>query len=249
MDQVEKTDNYNIFKILEGNRKLDRYHLKKLTLSIEKNNRLNLHPIIVNKDYEVVDGQHRLQVAKDLGLEIFYIKSDTINDEHLIECNANQKSWDVQDYIEYYSIKKKIPDYIELSRLMRSTNLKPKSLMTIIIGNVSNEILTFLKTGRFIFPKDKSYCETIDSYLNFISYVQDKRIKPLSMFSSHYFSRAFRWLNSTKGFDFALFLKKLDLRWFDLKPQRSSEDWYKLLVSIYNFKNHSRIEEVYAECD
>lgn len=246
MDQVEKTINYETFKILEGNRKIDRYHLKKLMISIQKNNRLNLHPIIINKDCEVIDGQHRLEAAKQLNLEIFYIKSDTINDEHLIECNANQKSWEVQNFIEYFCVKKCLPAYIELNLLLKSTGLKPKALMTIILGNVTNEILDFLKTGKFIFPKNSNHKQLLDSYLNFISYVKDKRIKPFSMFSNHYFSRAFRWLIKAEGFDYSLFLKKLDLRWFDLKPQRSSEDWYKLLVSIYNFKNHSKIEEIYA---
>ncbi len=246
MDQIQKTRDHDIFRILEGNRKLDKYHLTKLTKSIEKNNKLNLHPIIVNDQLEVIDGQHRLAVAKLLNLEIFYIQSDNVTDEHLIECNANQKSWEVENYIDYYAIKKKLPDYIELKQLLKSTKVKPKALMTIILGNVSHEILEFMKTGRFIFPKNNNYKDTIENYLTFISYVTDKRIKPLSMFSNHYFSRAFRWLISTQGFDFSLFLKKLDLRWFDLKPQRCAEDWYKLLVSIYNFKNHSRIEEEYA---
>lgn len=246
MEQVQKTSDYSIFKSLDGNRKIDKYHLRKLKESIEKNNRLNLHPVIVNKDFEVIDGQHRLEVAKMLGLEIFYIQSDSINHEHLIECNVNQKSWEVENYIDFFSIKEKISDYVELQQMMKMTKLKPKALMTLALGNVSKKILEFLKTGKFRFPQNKDFQRFILSYCDFIAYVEDKRIKPLSMFSNHYFSKAFRWLLSTSGFDFTAFLKKLDLRWFDLKPQRGAEEWYKLLISIYNFKNHNRIEEQYA---
>jgi len=128
MDQVEKTNKYEIFKSLKGNRPLEKTHIRKLKKSIENNNRLNLHPIIINQNYEIIDGQHRLEVAKQLGLDIFYIKSETINDEHLIECNVNQKSWEVENYIDFFSQKEKITDYVELKNFMQLSNLKPKVL-------------------------------------------------------------------------------------------------------------------------
>ena len=82
----------------------------------------------------------------------------------------------------------------------------------------------------------------MDFYFDFIAYVKDKRLKPISMFTNHNFTRSLRWLYNTTGFEASIFFKKLDLRWFDLKPQRTAEDWYSLLINIYNFKNHNRIE-------
>src|SRR5258708_2908989 len=81
---------YDSFKILNSNRKLNKLHLKRLEEIISVNNRLHLHPILVNADYEVIDGQHRLSVARKLGVPIYYIKSDIIARKHIIECNANQ---------------------------------------------------------------------------------------------------------------------------------------------------------------
>src|SRR5271170_2730885 len=147
MEQVEKTRNYSIFNILKGNRPLDRYHLKKLRNSIEKHNHLNLHPIIVNQRFEVIDGQHRLECARQLDIDIFYIKSDVIEDEHLIECNVNQKSFEVENYIDYFAIKEKKNEYIQLKDMLKSSALKPKALLTLILGVVSANILEFLKTG------------------------------------------------------------------------------------------------------
>jgi len=245
MNQVEVTKNYEIFKLLNGNRGIDRYHLKKLTESIKKNNQLNLHPIIVNKDFEVIDGQHRLKAATELGVEVFYIKSETINDEHLIECNVNQKSFDVENYIDFFAIKEKNQVYAQLKEMLKSSGLKPKALLTLLLGIVSTNILDFLKTGKFKFPTSNEPRETLNFYFDFSAYVKDKRIKPFSMFTNHNFTRALRWLFLTSGFDDKLFFKKLDLRWFDLKPQRTSEEWYELLLNIYNFKNHNRIENEY----
>lgn len=247
MEQVEKTQDYTKFNLLSGNRPIDKGHLRKLKKSIEENNRLNLHPIIVNKNFEIIDGQHRLQAAKELGVDIYYIKSDTINDDHLIESNVNQKSFEAENYIEYFSTKNKLPDYVELRNYMNMTKLKPKAILTLILGSVSTEILQFLKTGKFKLPKDKAYEKHILSYLDFMAYVNDKRVKPISMFSNHYFTKAYRWICLTNGFEYEVFVKKLDQRWFDLKPQRGAEEWYRLLLSIYNFKNHNRIEDEYAK--
>jgi hypothetical protein len=66
------------------------------------------------------------------------------------------------------------------------------------------------------------------------------------MFTNHNFTRSLRWLFKTNGFDSVVFFKKLDMRWFDLKPQRTAEEWYELLTSIYNYKNHNRIEAEYG---
>jgi len=246
MEQIKKTKDYDKFQILTGNRSIDKYALKKLKASIEKSNHLNIHPIIVNNKFEVIDGQHRLQAARELDIEIFYIKSDKVEDDHLIDSNVAQKSWEVDNFIDYFAIKEKKTEYIILRRMMKDSGLKPKALLTLILGVVSTNILEFLKTGKFKFPQSQDPEVVLLFYFEFKQYATDKRLKPLSMFSNHNFTRALRWIFLTEGFQSSIFFKKLDLRWFDLKPQRTSEDWYKLLVDIYNFKNHNRIENEYG---
>lgn len=247
MSQIQKTTDYQIFKRMDGNRNLDRFHLKKLSSAIERDNQLNVHPIIVNKDFYIIDGQHRLEVAKSLGIEIFYIQSETVTDLHVIEGNVNQKGFEVDNYIDYFAIKERNPVYIELKGMLKSTGLKPKALLTLILGVVSPNILEFLKTGKFQFPTKEDPKKIMDFYFDFLAYVKDKRLKPISMFTNHNFTRALRWLYNTTGFESSIFFKKLDMRWFDLKPQRAAEEWYTLLINIYNFKNHNRIEDEWTK--
>jgi hypothetical protein len=242
MPQIQKTMDYSIFNKMEGNRHLDRFHLKKLTAAIKEDNQLEVHPIIVNKDFCVIDGQHRLEAAKALGYEIFFIQSDNVTDLHVIHGNVNQKSFEVDNYIDYFAIKEKNPVYIQLKEMLKSTGLKPKALLTLILGTISPSILDFLKTGKFQFPRGDTQHKILDLYFDFMAYVKDKRIKPISIFTNHKFTRALRWLYNTNGFDSVTFFKKLDLRWFDLKPQTDAQAWYNLLICIYNFKNHNRIE-------
>lgn len=244
---IQSTKDYSKFQKMTGNRQLDRKHFRKLREAVLRENQLSLHPIIVNKDMAIIDGQHRLEVAKDLGVDIYYIQSDSVSDMHLIEGNANQKSWDVENYIDFFAIKEQKPDYILLKNLMSESGLKPKAILTLVIGAISPILLDFLKTGKFAFPKFTNPKELIEFYLKFKVYVEDKRIKPIAMFTNFNFTRALRWIYLTSGFDTAVFFRKLDQKWFDLKPQRCAEDWYKLLITIYNFRNNDKISDEWTE--
>jgi len=246
MSEVLVTQNYKKFKIMDGNPKLLNIHVRKLKKAIEEDNQLELHPIIVNKDFYVIDGQHRLQVAKELGLNIYYIKSDTVRDEHALSARIQQASR-IEDRIDYFCIRQKKPEYILLRKMLNASGLRPKALLTLILGCLTSSILEFVKSGRFIFPEKEDPNEILEFYYDFSAYVKDKRITPSSMFSNHNFTRAFRWIFNTSGFDKETFFKKLDIRWFDLKPQRNAQEWYSLLIEIYNFKNHSKLQEEYGK--
>ena len=247
MLEICKTKDYSIFKRMSGNRPIDRFHLKRLKNSIQSDNQLFLHPIIVNKDFYLIDGQHRLEVARQLDLEVYYIQSSHISDMHLIQCNVNQKSWEIENYIDYFSKKENSPDYLKLKEVLIATGLRPKAMLTLVLGSVNVKILNFLKTGKFKFPKSDNLDDIMAFYFHFSNYVKDKRLKPYSMFTNHSFTRALRWLFNTTGFDEETFFKKLDMRWFDLKPQSGAEEWYSLLISIYNFKSQVKLEEEYGK--
>ena len=64
INQVMMTNDYNMFKNIEGNRNINKIHLKRLKQSIQEKH--IMVPIIVNGKYEIIDGQHRFQSAKDL---------------------------------------------------------------------------------------------------------------------------------------------------------------------------------------
>ena len=77
-----QTTDYKKFKIIQGNRALREFHVEYLKKSIMKDNLLYLNPILVNSDYYVFDGQHRLKVAEDLNLPIFYTINANLRRRH-----------------------------------------------------------------------------------------------------------------------------------------------------------------------
>ena len=61
------------------------------------------------------------------------------------------------------------------------------------------------------------------------------------MFGSFHFTQTLRRLVANKTFIDDMFFAKLENKWFELKPQINSDEWYKLIISIYNWKNRKNL--------
>jgi hypothetical protein len=110
---IYKTSDLSSFKSSDEQRPVNPYHLKRLTESIQKKNLLPDFPILIDQSGRVIDGQHRLAVAKNLGLEI-YFKHATVTDfEDVGFANSNVKKWGMQDYLHYWC-EKNVADYLRL---------------------------------------------------------------------------------------------------------------------------------------
>jgi len=239
---ISKTSDYSIFKNVTFNRDKNQKHIRNVIKIIKKENLLHLHPILVNKDMEVIDGQHRLEAAKELGLEVFYIQSD-LSYEHILSSNLIQKNASLLDVIKFYALKDQIPDYVFLHKSLSEYRLSSKGLIGLIFGSCSPQMVEQIKDGRFRVPLNESYLTRyLDAYRKFIEFIQEKKIRPYSMFSNNNFTIAFRNLIRINGFLEHVFMNKLEMRWFDLKPQINSKEWTRQLIAIYNWKNQNPLE-------
>ena len=87
---------YSKFKFIEGNRDLD--HVKKVEKSINSVGYL-WQPILVNENYEIVEGQHRFTACKNLGLPIIYIIQPGIGIREVQALNTCSKNWTTKNHI------------------------------------------------------------------------------------------------------------------------------------------------------
>lgn len=124
--KVYETSNYSQFKTLDCNRQLDLSLVKNIKESVCKEDLLAYNPILVTEKMEVIDGQHRLRVCKDLGHTVYYIikkHTEGVSPEDCVkELNVNKKNWDNLAYFNFY-IKKKDPIYEEFADFLESSKL------------------------------------------------------------------------------------------------------------------------------
>ena len=251
-NEIKSTRDYDKFKLLSCNRYQNKEELKsspefkRLKQSISQDNQLHAFPILVNGRGEVIDGQHRLLAAKDLGMPIYYIEDKNINTNVMQLTNTAVKKWGLIDHINFFADHYKNEEYINLLKLMKSSKMSSKALLLLLAGD-SKTIYEVIKNGKFMMPKKKNIEEVIESYQGFIAYCEDKHITPMSMFKCNKFVKAFNWLVSTSGYKEKILYSSLDSKWFDLKPQGDATAWYELLIGIYNYRQQkSKLEVEYG---
>lgn len=99
---IQNTTDYDQFKTKKGNRRVVPGSVLRLVRSIQKHNMLEVNPIIVNLNKEVIDGQHRLEAARKLGLPIHYVIFDPASLTEIQLLNANVKVWSSTDFMDSY---------------------------------------------------------------------------------------------------------------------------------------------------
>jgi hypothetical protein len=145
---IQKTTEYKKFSLHRKNRKLDFAKVQRLSGAIEKNNLLHLFPIVVDKDYVILDGQHRFQAAKDVNAEIsFVIADDEYGIDRVAETNNFQSHWKLDDYVLFYSTEDK-KNYRELLHLSLKYTISA-GVIAAIEGR--DKIHKAINTGEFKF--------------------------------------------------------------------------------------------------
>lgn len=144
---VYKTDDLDLFETLQGNRKINLLHLNRLIESIKMKNLLHISPIVVNENMQVIDGQHRLHAAKDLGLEIYYVVDDSLGLEDVQLLNSNTKNWTTDDYMHAYC-ELGYEDYLIYRDFKNKYQVNHTTALLFLSGSNSRQTIAF-KSGQF----------------------------------------------------------------------------------------------------
>lgn len=228
---IKKTNKYSAFKLLNRNRKLYESHLKKLKKSIEEDNRLEENPIIVNEKMEIIDGQHRLAVAKQLDIPIYYIVSKSADMETVMRLQT-QKTWSLNDYIDsyikagntYYIVLKDFINYYGLPITFSADLLSGK---TSFKGGSGGKVI---KSGDFEIKNLKSAKDFADKYRE----IYQKIRKPFAR--TRDFVVAVVTITGSELYSQDRMTRKLKYYARRLSPKPTYTEYARDLEDIYNLK-------------
>lgn len=227
---VYYTKDYGKFKHLEGNRNIVKPHLKRLRASMEKNYLFS--PILINEKHEIIDGQHRFEVCKELGLPIYYImkKGYSLNEVQIL--NSNLRNWSNDDYMNGY-IELGLEDYSLYKMFRDEFGFDHHSCLWLLAGNHSNrETWVDFKNGDF---KVKDYKKAIQAA---------EKIKMVAQFYAGYKRRSFvsamiKCFKNTE-YNHSVFLNKLSYQSVKMVDCTDTTDYLTLIEEIYNFKSREK---------
>lgn len=176
-ENLRFSTNYSNFKKTTDNRIVDvnSPHFKKVLSSIEKHGYIPAYPIHVRtfgSGYEIIDGQHRFEAAKTLGVQFSYVVYDN-GEIDIPTLNNTQGKWKATDYLESYAAQG-IREYVKLKEIYDITKLPISVLVGIFAANdsyviqfckgelkITNEsnglaIVDFIENIKQIYPQAKN---------------------------------------------------------------------------------------------
>lgn len=233
-----KTTNYDQFTFRDDNRDkgVDPHHLKKIIESIRSVNMLEFRPICVNKEMEVIDGQHRLMAAKELGVEIYYQIKKDFKPEDIIHMNI-AKVWGYPDYLNYY-VKQGNENYIKLKAFMDEHKINLKIALSLCEGSAKMMYDRF-KIGQFIFNSDSS---SVDIELIWETIERIKKFNGFSIYtSSTKFWKAMITLIRHGEFNEAQWFSNVDKLVSRFGVRASHGDYLRMIQDIYNYRSSTKI--------
>lgn len=120
---IKRTSDYGMFKTHPENRKINSAHVDRIKISLSKKSLMKDLPILVARDGRtIIDGQHRLEAARQLQYPVYYAVAEDATPEDVGLINSVAKQWAQSDYFEHYCVKK-LPSYLRLRDFMRTHGL------------------------------------------------------------------------------------------------------------------------------
>lgn len=78
-------------------------HVRRIADSMRQRNLMPYQPVITNEEMYVIDGQHRIEAAKMLKIDVHFIIIPNVDLATIRLLNANMKAWTARDFVESYS--------------------------------------------------------------------------------------------------------------------------------------------------
>jgi hypothetical protein len=228
---VQTTTNYNLFSPLDGNRTKNELHIKRLEKSMSENYLFTV--IIVNEQMQIIDGQHRFEVIKKLGLPLNYIVCQNYGLHEVQTLNQNTKNWTADDFMDGYA-DMGLEDY----KLYRSFKKKygfghteTRAMLGSWEGGSTTEKFN---NGDFKVKDYKRACDIAEKVIS------TKKYYPIGCKRRTYVL-ALVYLFRNPAFDFSEFMSKLNIQPSALVDCTTSTKYIELIEQIYNYKRREKV--------
>lgn len=229
-NQVHTTTDYFLFKSIDGNRNKNLLHINRLKKSMAENYLFTI--IIVNENYEIIDGQHRFEVIQELKLPLNYIVCNGygLNEVHIL--NQNSKTWTSDDYLDGYC-KLGYKDYLKYKEFKELYGIGHYECMWLLNGSqLSNPTQVFF-TGEFKIKNYNEACNIIEKIMLVEPYYEDWKRRS--------FILAMLQLFKNPNFELTEFLQKLKLQPTALSNCSTTNQYVSLIEEIYNYRRREKV--------
>jgi hypothetical protein len=233
--KIQFTTQYGKFGFIGGNRQVNKANLNSLRKSMEEE--MLMSPIIVNEKYEIIDGQHRFLVRKEMGKEIPYIIMHGYGLKQVHTLNSVAKIWGNKEYLDGYADLGNV-NYIKLKEFKQKHRLDITSAFSLLKNSTfsgNHEKMYEFRNGDF------SLTDAQFQQAEFIMVVINQIHKLYSGAKRKQFIYAIIRLMKNPNFDPALLINKLTYQRTKLVDCSKVEQYISLIEEIYNYRSRTPV--------
>ncbi len=250
VNQVNSTNDYAKFKTLQGNRHVDKLHVKRLQESFRK--AYLLSPILINQDYEIIDGQHRFHAAKEMDLPVNFIMCNNYSLKEVQLLNTNMKNWKKEDYLNGYC-DLNYPEYLKFRNFMRrfpelglascetiltdslsgGYRSKSSSKLKGVVNESGSYAIRYFQEGDLLIPNYEKSIENAEKIM---------MIKPYyDGFHRPSFVRALIGIFKIEYYSHSKLIERLAANPTALQHCANITQYKSLIEDIYNFRSREKV--------
>lgn len=225
-----KTKNYSMFKKVRGNRDVDPLHVARIVKLIAQRDTKN--PIIVNKKMEVLDGQHTLEARKQLGLDVYYLISDSTDATDVAAMNTGNRNWGLKNHLDMHCDRGKSDYQIVRSKMVQfKTPIAETIALMMRRAQVTNEVTNDFRLGKFKIPAGGiAYFDKVAKELVQIA----KSVDPDAKKIKRQLIRAYMIISKHKDWNFERLKAAMKSKGGKLSAVTSRDEYIEQIEKIYN---------------
>ena len=222
---IKVTKNYEQFSYVKGNRSIDSLHLDKLSKAMAKE--YVPVPIIVNSNFEILDGQHRFEACKRNMLPLYFMVTDDWSLKSIRSMNTILKKWSVKDYVQSYkALEKTIAGpYTTLEWYSKTYGIPYEASIMILHHKgvtLGKKVMQEFKEGKFTI-QDLTHSKKFGDFL--------LKIKPYwADYNKRAFINALCHLDQDHRFNRKQFLERLDKHSMKMRKCTNALDYVQLYI-------------------
>lgn len=234
--EILKTTEYEKFKFVKTNRKINQKNIKKLRVSMKEEQLII--PICVNKAYEIIDGQHRFTVSKELGLPIYYYIVDDYNTSQMKRANLVSGVWTRDDFLNMY-IQDELEDYTYFYGLMNQYNISSAVTMLIcskVLGTTPSTLQQVFERGEMVIQ----HSDRMEITRFTLALIDFRDVLP--EFKTTSFVRAFIELYFQPDYSHKHMMEKVEIRKSFIEHKPTKGDYMEMLANnVYSYGSRKNL--------
>lgn len=232
VNEIYQTNDLSKFKFRKDNRIINHKHVNSLVKSMSTNGWLKGSYVVINENGEIIDGQHRVLAAINVGVPVNYTMEINTGLTDICNLNKNQKNWLMNDHVNGF-INEGNQNYIQLDKFMRDfPELKITECIMLLTNGATSVIKRKFENGEFT-VKD------IDVAYDWGHKIMSMK-KHIPFYNKNCWVRALLIMFTHPKFVFEEFVHKFELR-PTLRNLGNRELFIEEIEKIYNFSRNNKV--------